>query len=101
MFILENLGTKNIRKRIKNSLKCHHPEKFSENFGVFFVCVCFLGLHRGHMEVPRLGVKSELQMQAAATATQDLSCVFDLHHAHTNTRSLTHCSRPGIKPATL
>ena len=35
------------------------------------------------MEVPRLGVKLELQLQAYTTATamQDLSCVFDLHHS--------------------
>ena len=34
------------------------------------------------MEVPRLEVESELQLPvyATATATQDLKCVFDLHH---------------------
>ena len=42
----------------------------------------FLGLHPWHMEVPRLGVKLELQLLAytTATATPDLSHVFDLHH---------------------
>ena len=33
------------------------------------------------MEVPRLGVESELQLPAYATATPDLSRVFDLHHS--------------------
>ena len=33
------------------------------------------------MEVPRLGVESELQLLATATATQDLSHVFDLHRS--------------------
>ena len=35
------------------------------------------------MEVPRLGVKLELQLLACATATamQDLSCVYNLHHS--------------------
>ena len=35
------------------------------------------------MEVPRLGVESELQLLAytTATATPDLSCVCDLHHS--------------------
>ena len=54
----------------------------------FFCCCCcfvvvFLGLHLQHVEVPRLGVKSELQMLAIATATamQDLSRVCDLHHS--------------------
>ena len=39
----------------------------------------FLGLHLPHMEVPRLGVKSELQLLAYATATAmpDLSCIYD------------------------
>ena len=34
------------------------------------------------MEVPRLGVKSELHLLAytTATATKDPSCVCDLHH---------------------
>ena len=34
------------------------------------------------MEVPRLGVESELQLPAypTATATPDRSCIFDLHH---------------------
>ena len=42
----------------------------------------FLRPHLWHMEVSRLGVKSELQLlaYATATATQDLSCVCDLHH---------------------
>ena len=55
------------------------------------VCVCvytnrynfFLGLYLQHMEVPRLGVDSELQLPAYATAIamQDLSCICDLHHS--------------------
>ena len=42
----------------------------------------FLGPHPRHMEVPRLGVKLELQLPAytTATATWDLSHVCDLHH---------------------
>ena len=53
------------------------------------VCLClcgfiffFLGPHMRHMEVPRLGVKLELQLPACttATATQDLSRILDLHH---------------------
>ena len=41
----------------------------------------FLGLHPQHMEVPRLGVKLELQLPAYATAMGDLSLVCDLHHS--------------------
>ena len=48
---------------------------------LFFVV--FLGLHLGHMEVPRRGVESELQLlaYAIATAMPDLSRVCDLHHS--------------------
>ena len=40
-----------------------------------------LGLHLGHMEVPRLVVESELQLPADATATamRDPSLICDLH----------------------
>ena len=43
----------------------------------------FLGLLLQHMEVPRLGVESELQLPAYATATAmpNLSHVYDLHHS--------------------
>ena len=49
-------------------------------FSFFF---CFLGPHPWHMEVPRLGVRSELQLLAstAAAATRDPSHVCDLHHS--------------------
>ena len=43
----------------------------------------FLGLHLGYMEVPKLGVKLELQVPAYATATamQDQSQVCNLYHS--------------------
>ena len=43
---------------------------------------CFLGPHLLHVEVPRLGIESELQLPAytTATATQDPSHISDLHH---------------------
>ena len=48
-----------------------------------FVLFCFIGPHLWHMEVPRPGVKTELQLPAypTATATSDLSQVCDLHHS--------------------
>ena len=68
----------------------------------FIYLFCFLGLHPQHMEVPRLGAESDLQLlaYATATATQDLSYICKLHHSSSNTRSLTHWERPGIDPAT-
>ena len=52
-------------------------------FILFYFILWFLGLHWRHTEVPRLGVKSELQLQAytTATATQDPSCTCNLHHS--------------------
>ena len=53
------------------------------------------------MEVPRLGVKSELQLLAytTATAVQHLSHICELTTAYGNAGSLTHCVRPGIELA--
>ena len=50
---------------------------FHENF------FSFVQLHLQHMGVPRVGVKSELQLPAytTATATPDPSHVCDLHHS--------------------
>ena len=45
--------------------------------------VFLLRLYLQHMEVPRLGVELELQLQAYTTATvmQDLSHISNLHHS--------------------
>ena len=52
-------------------------------FYFFLVFLSFLGPHPQHKEVPRLGVKLELQLLAytTATGTQDLSIICDLHHS--------------------
>ena len=52
-------------------------------FNFNFFSFVFLGLHLWHMEVPRVGVKSELYLLAYATATAmpDPSCVCNLHHS--------------------
>ena len=69
---------------------------------LFFFSFYFLRLHPWHMEVPRLGVKPELDLPAYTTApaTWDPSHVCNLYlQAHCNVRSLTHWARPGIEPA--
>ena len=52
-------------------------------FFFFVVVVVFLGPHPKHMEVPRLGVKSELQVQAytATTVIQDLRRIRGLYQS--------------------
>ena len=43
------------------------------------IYLTFLWPHLRHMEVPRIGVESELQQPAYATVTQDLSSICGLH----------------------
>ena len=50
-------------------------------FCLLFFFFFFKGLHPGHMEVPRLGVESELKLPATATATPDPSLVCNPHHS--------------------
>ena len=51
------------------------------------------------MEVPSLGVESQLQLQAYTTAKQDPSGVCDLHHRSQQCWILNQLSESGIKPA--
>ena len=60
-------------------------------FWVFFWS--FLGRHPRHMEGPRLGVKSELQPPAYATAATDLSRICDLHHSSQQCQILNTLSK--------
>ena len=74
-------------------------------FFCLFVCffLFFLGPHPRHMEVPRLGVESELQLPSYATATApcDPSCICDLHQSSQQCQILNplRIKGPGIKPA--
>ena len=64
-----------------------HQKEVSWDFGMtqffFFFFLVFLGPHPRHMEVPRLGVESELYPLAytTATATLDLSLFCNLHYS--------------------
>ena len=55
--------------------------KLHNNWIFFFFL--FLGLHLQYMEVPKLGVELELQMQAypTAAAMQNVSCLCNVHHS--------------------
>ena len=57
------------------------PNNFT--FRNLIIYLSLLGLHHQHLEVPRLGVESELYLPAytTATATWDASCVCNLHHS--------------------
>ena len=73
---------------------------FKKCFNVLFYFIVFLGLHLRHMEVPRLGAESELQLPAA-TAMQDLSYVCDLHHSLWLRWILNPLRRAGDRTCTL
>ena len=72
----------NLKKKKKNC---------NQKFFFFF----YLGLHLQHMEVPRLGVESELQLPAYTTATarQDLSCICNLHQSSRQSQILNPLSK--------
>ena len=60
------------------------PSTLPSNAFLFFShSFVFLRPHEWHMEVPRLGVQSELLLlvYARAIAMPDLSCICDLHHS--------------------
>ena len=61
----------------------------------FLFYFSFLGPHLWHMEVPRLGVKSELQLlaYARATAMPDPSLVCNLHHSSRQCQILNSLSQ--------
>ena len=70
-----------------NQIKYISPQAF---YNLLYTLRCMhalLHMHTGtlpqHMEVPRLGVKSELQLPAytTATVTPDLSHICELHHS--------------------
>ena len=61
---------------------------------IFFFSLYCLGSPLWHMEVLRLGVESELQLPAyaTATATPDLSCIWELHYSSQPCRILNALS---------
>ena len=61
----------------------------------FLALFGFLGLEVRHIDVPRLGVRSELQLLTCATATaaQDLSDICNLHHSSPQRRILNPLMR--------
>ena len=63
------------------------------SFLFFFVFLPFLGLLLRHMEVPRLGIESELPAYARATATRDPSHICDLHHSSRQCRIVNPLSK--------
>ena len=66
---------------------------FENLFFLFSFFLLFRPAPAAYMEVPRLGVRSELQLLVYTTAA---SATYTT--AHGNTRSLTHWARPGMEP---
>ena len=77
-----HLGAERAPRGLSSVVPKPHPAS-DISFVCFFVfAFVFLGPLPRHLEVPRLGVQSELQMPASTTAaaTQDPSRVCDLYH---------------------
>ena len=70
------------RSAVKDPTNSAYPAFPRLSFYFYLFIYLFLGMHLQHMEIPRLGVKSELQLQAYTTATAmlDLSHICDLHY---------------------
>ena len=77
--------------------------RYFELIIIIIIIICFLGPHLWHMEIPSLGVKSELQLSAytTATATRDPTLSVTYTTAPGNAGSLTHLLRPGIELSSL
>ena len=75
---------------------------YTEAWENFFFLLFLFRLHPWHMEVPRLGVRLELQLPAyaTATATRDSSHISDLYHSSWQ-HWIFNWARPGIEPASL
>ena len=84
-----------LRQDISHS-KCGFLLIFLYLFTYLFIylCIAFLGLHPWYTDVPRLGIKSELQLlvYTTSTATPGPSCVWDLHHNSRHRRILNPLS---------
>ena len=66
----------------------------------FFLVFCLFRAALVAQKVPRLGIKSELELPAYTTATamEGIRAAFATYTtAHSSTRSLTHWTRPGVK----
>ena len=68
---------------------------------IFFFVVCLLGSHSQHKEVPRL--EGSNQSCSCRPTPQPQQCQIQATSvtyttAHSNTGSLTHWTRPGVKP---
>ena len=84
-----------LQKDIYSTLHSTHSSP-NTIVGFFLLLLLFLSfLHPQHMEVPRRGVESTLQLPAytTATATPDPSCICDLHHSSEQHRILNPLSK--------
>ena len=86
LLVIENVVSTNMILILLGLDRCRQIAHSLHHFSFSLLCCfvlffAFLGPHL-HIEIPRLGVESELQPPAypTATATWDPSCVCDLHH---------------------
>ena len=87
----------------KNRIKVYVWSRFTKYFSFLFFFFVFLGPHLQYMEVPRLGVESELPCRPTLWPQQYGIWAMSMTYTtgHSSARSLTHWVRPGIKPVFL
>ena len=83
---------------LKDATKEEYLASRKQHCPFFFFFFSFLRLHPWHMEIPRLGVESELQLlvYSTATATSNPSLVCNI--TAQGRRILNPWARPEIKP---
>ena len=82
-------------KKKKNLFSSYYIFKILILLLLLLLLFCFLGLNPWHMEIPRLGFKSEQQLPAYTTATarRDPSSVCNLYHHSWQRRILNPLSK--------
>ena len=94
-FTLANVPWGDKNTMVKNTCTGRRWQMWAQRRKKALLFFCFLEPHLWHMDVSRLGVKSELQLPAytTATATWDPSCVCDLYHSSRQCQILNSLSK--------
>ena len=97
-----SLKPKDNSKQYSLCLECHfYFLEVLVGFLFLFLSFFFLGPYSWHMDVPMLGVESELQLPAYTTATPDPRWICNLHHRSRQCWILNPLSQAGDQTCNL
>ena len=83
-------GCSNVSMRTEIPQVIFRTSDASFLFCFVLFCFCLLGLHLHHMQVPRLGVESEIQLLSYTTTMRDVSHVCGLPHSSQKHQIFNH-----------